>query len=390
MLDMGIGKLGQKYWQMQGRSDLQQSDGVDILEKAAAELKESKLRLEKAQNETQNDDYVEAEHIRVEVLDDDENTGNVSDNSEDKRETKVNGDVEEVCSSTEDRESDEVVQKIVIVAEDDETDGSDQEDDEDQDSEVEDVESKDNEQPEAEQKSELIEDDNEEPKWVYQQRVQDSIEIYNRQRRLEKLKREGLLDVPEFNDPTDTFSTTQTTIDWNFESNDNSNNVGKVYWTEWMDLKLAELVQKCVFDFAAVADSFTEVASSDEFSNMTSSNYCVAKHSKDILVKLTGEDCRLRWAELDSRQWCEGENNDSTAIDNGDTNGAPIYKICVKPDVLGKGHGAQPTFAAMTNMATGIPSYLKVPTSFPSMSDNDESDDEENSMWHNHQFEALD
>ena len=37
MLDMGIGKVGQKYWQMQGRTDCKE-DGVDILEKAVEEL----------------------------------------------------------------------------------------------------------------------------------------------------------------------------------------------------------------------------------------------------------------------------------------------------------------------------------------------------------------
>ena len=372
---MGIGKVGQKYWQMQGRTDCKE-DGVDILEKAVEELKASKAQQQRVEEEYNQDcAVVETDDVRVELLDDD-------DCNEEKE--------EESPSSIHDIDEDnevEDVKKVQIEAEDeDEDEDEEEEEDEDHISEDDEIEQHSHSIEEQVHADEVMDDGNEEPKWVHEQRVQESIEIYNRQRRMEKLKKEqggsGGGGGGSMEELVATFSTTQTTIDWNYEAHRDGEENGekKVFWTEWMDLKLAELVQSCVYDFTAIADSFTELASSEEFRSLPPVTYGVGKHTPLILENVTAEDCRLRWAELDSKQWCDTdtENNGDTMESLCDTNSAApaVYKICVQPDVLGKGHGAQPTFAAMSNMATGVSSYLKVPTAFPSVSDDDDDDDE--------------
>lgn len=393
MLDVGIGKLGQKYWQMQGRTDCK-DDGLDILEKAVEELKASKKEQQRVEDEcNQHDvagDVVETEDVRVELLEDDG-----------EEEEEAGGGINDI---DEDDEEVEDIHKVYIEAEDDEDNDDDdeeeEEDEEDKDdhiSEDEEIEQhshspgkKEHEQEQEHQvdAEEVMDDGNEEPKWVHQQRVQESIEIYNRQRRMEKLKKEqGGGGGQSMDDLVATFSTTETTIDWNYETNRDGSGADtrdqKVYWTEWMDLKLAELVLSCVYDFASIADAFTELASSEEFTLLPPVTFGVGKHTPEILERLSEEDCRLRWAELDSKQWCDtddGGNSTGSTTDNaldGNAAAPAVYKICVQPDVLGKGHGAQPTFAAMSNMATGLPSYLKVPTAFPSVSDDDEDEEED-------------
>lgn len=406
---MGIGKVGQKYWQMQGRTDCKE-DGLDVLEKAVEELKASKEEQKKVQEEyrqLQLGGIVETSDVRVELLDDKEETveevgGNDINDIDEEEEVE---DVHKV--KIEDEDEDEEV-------EDEEDEAHISEDDEiEQNSPHEGLKQQEEGEGDVEVEEEIpdvMDDGAEEPKWVHEQRVQESIEIYNRQRRMEKLKKEQKLSGSSIEEVVATFSTTQTTIDWNFETSQHAsaNDEGKkrVFWTEWMDLKLAELVQSCVFDFEAIANSFTELADSEEFLQLPPAIFGVGKHTKAILENLSEEDCRLRWAELDSKQWCDTDTDGDSATTNGlnDTSAsAPaVYKVCIQPDVLGKGHGAQPTFSAMSNMATGLPSYLKVPTSFPSMSDTDsdaDGDDDENNndnldVHHTssncERFEALD
>lgn len=395
MLDMGIGKLGQKYWQMQGRSDCR-DDGIDGLEAAVQELKSTKERQRQVEEEFLRDQeagIVDADDVRVELLDDEEEEGHLHQN-------QAKGSINDIDEDI-DEDIDVEFQKVQIEADD-------EDDDDDEDDKVEESDSEENvisEDDEIEQHSpakdngraeEVFDDANEEPKWVHQQRVQESIEIYERQQRMEKLKKEqaakGLSVDDVVNPPIDSFSTTRTTIDWSFEKNNSpsDDDGGKVYWTEWMDLKLAELVQSCVYDFNSIANSFTELAESSEFSQLPPMAFGVGKHSKEILESLSEENCRLRWAELDAKQWCTDDDGANDSLVEG---GVPaVYKICVQPDVLGKGHGAQPTFAAMTNMANGIPSYLKVPTSFPSVSDDEDDDNDDDDVISSkfERFEALD
>lgn len=117
------------------------------------------------------------------------------------------------------------------------------------------------------------------------------------------------------------------------------------YWTEAMDLALAEYVRKYMFDFEQVAVKMCELG-----------NNSLAK------MDLSVDDCRIRWSQLDAKQWADISLADSIAPVN--------YKIFVQPEQLGQGHGAQPSFQALSSIASGrTPSYLKVPLSFPCVSD---------------------
>lgn len=90
---------------------------------------------------------------------------------------------------------------------------------------------------------------------------------------------------------------------------------------------------------------------------------------KDSARKLTSEECRMRWSQLDAAQWSELSPNTS-ALDT-------VFKVCINSSVLGAGHGAQPSFQAMASLAAGsMPTYLKPPTSFPSVRDEAEEEDE--------------
>lgn len=129
-----------------------------------------------------------------------------------------------------------------------------------------------------------------------------------------------------------------------------------MYWTEWMDIKISQLVRLCVFDFDAIAEKMKEAAAEDS---------CDAI-SRSALANISSEDCRIRWSQLDAKQWSEVDNENIT----------PSHKIFIKPDVLGKGHGAQPSYSALSSIAAGsMPSYLTPPTSFPSVEDHDGEDD---------------
>lgn len=122
-----------------------------------------------------------------------------------------------------------------------------------------------------------------------------------------------------------------------------------VYFTEKMDLELAKLVRECKFDFDAIASRLQSAVSSGEFGmlNQLSAN------------RITTDECRARWSQLDAEQWSEGN---TPALD-------VLHKICINPAVLDK-DGMQPSFDALRTMANGVqPSYLKVPTSFPSTAD---------------------
>jgi hypothetical protein len=132
-----------------------------------------------------------------------------------------------------------------------------------------------------------------------------------------------------------------------------------LYWSEAMDMHLAKLVKTCVFDFDAISQTMQQLATKNALSNS-------AVHKKPAL--LSNEACRLRWAQLDAQQWSTVAPN-STALDTQ-------FKVCISSAVLGAGHGSQPSYEALASMAAGsVPTYLKVPTAFPSVQDQDEDSD---------------
>jgi hypothetical protein len=134
-----------------------------------------------------------------------------------------------------------------------------------------------------------------------------------------------------------------------------------LYWSENMDIELGKLVKVCAFDFDEITIKMKDMAAADLLGNTT-------VHQNPTLI--TNEACRLRWSQLDSSQWCSA-SPDVTALDT-------VFKICINPSVLGKGHGSQPSFQALSSMSAGsAPKYLTVPTAFPSVGDLPEDDDED-------------
>lgn len=136
-----------------------------------------------------------------------------------------------------------------------------------------------------------------------------------------------------------------------------------LYWSESMDIALAKGTRSCVFDFDRVAEVMKAQAQSGQFG-------LLAKGSTHMI---DAEACRLRWAQLDAENWCE--------LDPESMDDDVVYKVCIQPEVLGKGHGAQPSFQSLRAIAAGsMPSYLKPPSYFPSVADadsDDEGDDEQ-------------
>lgn len=134
-----------------------------------------------------------------------------------------------------------------------------------------------------------------------------------------------------------------------------------LYWSEEMDLMLGGLVRERSSDFGSISLAMREAAVSETFD--------VGIERTDV-ARLTSEECRLRWAQLDANLWsCQDPK--ATPADT-------LFKVCITPAVLGKGHGAQPDFASMAAMAAGaMPSYLTPPTVFPSVSDLDDEDAED-------------
>ena len=396
MLDLGIGKLGQKYWQMQDREGNKNKNGVDILEEAADELRKSSVCKSVKEENAQG---IETEDVSIEIIEGDnkENCCETSDSNESSEGAPEVNKSEEENNENQRADVSENESHVEIGAsgseshKHEETDNNmpDKSCDEANTSNANHGNQKGDESVSAEStvNDENQEDSDDVPQWVHQQRIQESIEIVRRQKQLEKTKFVSTqTSVQEENSVNiESFTTTQTTIDWSFEANkgNDKDSIRKIYWTEWMDLKLAELVHKHIFDFDTVANAMNEIASSDEISHHREQSI-----QSEMLKRITEEDCRIRWAELDSRQWsCSNE-----ATEESFSSAPAVYKVCVQPDVLGKGHGAQPSFDAMVNMATSMPSYLKVPIKFPSMSDDDPSSEDDNLVFsskHRH-FEELD
>jgi len=114
-----------------------------------------------------------------------------------------------------------------------------------------------------------------------------------------------------------------------------------------------------MFDFTAISGKLSKMAKGGHFGleNIV--------HNE----KITNEECRLHWAKLDARQWCEPGTSDSAS------DIVLVGKVNVKPSQCGSGHGNQPSFDEMLK-STGTSSYLTIPTSFPSVVSDSDSDGE--------------
>lgn len=329
MLSLGIGKIGARYWQLQGQS----GSNEDILQKAVdsllAEEEKEKQVLAAADNEL----------------------------------PQLPPPVEQLIPSipspptenTKEDESSNLSNKNESLA-----------------VEVEPLPSQPRDQGEEDKESTEAEESQE----TRDERVAESVRIYLHQQEKLREKREkqakGLTSDEDISVP---LSST-----WDCIA---PPDLRRVYWTEWMDLKLAEYVRNCLFDFALVASSFHSSLTNDEFLRAYPPGTIKHEEMKFTLSNLTHEDCRLRWAELDASRWSvvasvEGATDDINGLPVATASSVPVYRVCIQPEVLGKGHGAQPSFQAMSSMVAGsLPAYLKVPVSFPSTSEYDEGGEDD-------------
>ena len=148
-----------------------------------------------------------------------------------------------------------------------------------------------------------------------------------------------------------------------------------LYWSEGMDMQLARLVKECCFDFDAISAKMQEATATGKFTSSAARD----KYAENLeAAQLTNEACRMRWTELDASLWGVPASSDAQSGSGGSA--VPqetIFKICINPAVLGAGHGAQPDFNQLANMPSGMPSYLKAPTAFPSVRGGGDDSDEE-------------
>jgi len=204
---------------------------------------------------------------------------------------------------------------------------------------------------------------------IRDQRVSDSLQIYMRQREMEKAKRSGRYIADSTSSGTESSSTeivATKSSTWATVRNPVVPEIPEedrpLYWSETMDLHLSNMVRKHCFDFDEVAVEFGAVAEAGTLGLSLSK----------MVEKITPDACRLRWTQLDARQWSE--------VDPSGGVGAPVYKVHVQLDSLGKGHGAQPSYQSMASNAAGcMPTYLTPPTQFPSVSDAASDDEEDDS-----------
>jgi hypothetical protein len=88
---------------------------------------------------------------------------------------------------------------------------------------------------------------------------------------------------------------------------------------------------------------------------------------------ITIEECRSRWKALDASQWSELAPDTSSQD--------VVHKIFINPNILGdkgQGHGAQPSYDQLRTISAGsAPSYLKTPSLFPSTSQQEEEETED-------------
>ena len=329
MLDLGIGKVASRYWQLEGRTDqssnginglISSRGGVDPLELATAQLlaeqeaaknvaahpavEELEEVPEEAARETPapevsadiNDIDVELEATTLSPPTDVEIPSVVPE------ETTSEG--EELCAAEETKSDPATADAAAILG-----------------------------MSEAEMQA------------VRDERVAESFHIYKKQLEAQKA---GKAVIPPPSKPS-TWDTPAALV---------PESERPLYWSESMDMHLAKLVKACVFDFDAISTTMQQLAEKSALSS-SQVHKCPAR--------LTNEACRLRWAQLDAEQWATVAPN-SSALDTE-------FKVCISAAVLGAGHGSQPSYEALKSLAAGsAPTYLKVPTAFPSVQDTVEGD----------------
>lgn len=361
VLELGVGRVGQRYWQMQGKSGNYDEDplqaAVDSLLKEQEEKEKNSADKEVAATEN----IIPEEIVSEEVVGDELIPNEISEGSEVAVQSNKIGSKDLTVSREEEQEKN-------YVLEDDEQPVTEL-------AEVEVVVESECQEVEVVVESECQEVESQE---VRDQRVQESLAIYMRQqeqlrerRRRQEERGEAGNVLREQNIVEDTVTVSST---WEGPQSAviNRHVQTRVYWTEWMDIKLAELVRTCVFNFTQIAEAFNTYPSTEEFSRLPGAGLPRHEELRSVLRDLNEEECRLRWAELDARKW-------SVSGDDGGDQSRAVYKVCVQPDVLGKGHGAQPSFQALASQASGaMPSYLKVPSSFPSTTEFDDGAETDN------------
>lgn len=136
-----------------------------------------------------------------------------------------------------------------------------------------------------------------------------------------------------------------------------------LYWSEAMDMELAFLVRTLQSDFSEIARQIRNKAENVEYGN-------TGALSADLI---TIEECRSRWKALDASQWSELAPDTSSQD--------VVHKIFINPNILGdkgQGHGAQPSYDQLRTISAGsAPSYLKTPSLFPSTSQQEEEETED-------------
>eukprot|EP00604_Paraphysomonas_vestita_P001188 CAMPEP_0174822908 /NCGR_PEP_ID=MMETSP1107-20130205/19737_1 /TAXON_ID=36770 /ORGANISM="Paraphysomonas vestita, Strain GFlagA" /LENGTH=538 /DNA_ID=CAMNT_0016043391 /DNA_START=454 /DNA_END=2070 /DNA_ORIENTATION=- len=341
MLALGIGKIGARFWQMQGQND---SNG-DPLQRAVDSLLAEENNLKQSNNETYNEEII--------TTSTENNESFLPPLPPTKEEEEKEKEKDVVVILKEEVRVQEIIEEIQEIK----------------------IDHDNNNEEEVEQEEQEEEGESQD---VRDQRVAESVRIYlyQQEQKREKLAR-GLTTSNQSDHPI--VSSTwegNSLINHLSQSSSSTTKLKSVYWTEWMDMKLAEFVRSSFFDFSVVADSFHSYLTNDEFFRFSPTGTVKHEEMKFVLRNLTSEDCRLRWAELDASRW----SVQAEVVEEGDAipivSSIPIYKVCIQPEVLGKGHGAQPSYQAMASMVSGtMPAYLKVPVSFPSTSEYEEDAD---------------
>ena len=335
MLDLGIGKVASRYWQLEARNSSANGlgGGVDALELATQQLLEEQaaaMNVQHAAVEELGEDpgvVSEVVHEEEEALAGDVEVGTpetVADINE------INVEFQAVSIST---ANDEVVPAPVEME-----------------AEVEEASTgaEETKSDAAAADAALILGMSEaEMQRVRDERVAESFYIYKKQLEAQKAGAKGG-SVPAPVKPST----------WDAPAEPVPEAERPLYWSESMDMHLAKLVKACVFDFDAISATMQQLAEKNALASS-------AVHKTP--ARLTNEACRLRWAQLDAEQWASVAPN-SSALDTE-------FKVCISSAVLGLGHGAQPSYEALASLAAGsAPTYLKVPTAFPSVQDTAEGD----------------
>lgn len=370
MLANGIDKLAGRYWQLEGRAENQ---GKDILDMAAEQLRVEKER--KAQKEAEREEEetteVAVNDITIEVDQPDVVNACAASPVRDgltaataislPEETTHKIEITEISEDDEEEEEEEVTVKVV--------------------EEPTEEELREKAALEEEQRLERERQKQEEKEqYERQQRVFESFEIYKKQFEARKnpsnasdvtgYKHHNTWAAASLNSSTSLITNTATATpatsstvsiaaqrsiadEWEDQEN------RPLYWSEVMDIELAKQVKANVFDFQKISECMIEAAKWRRLDN-----HFIHQNPE----ALTKDVCRLRWAELDANNW----SVQAPGITAKDT----VFRINLTDDILQKTGGAQPSYEALASLTKGNrPSYLKVPTAFPSVKDiNDELD----------------